>query len=110
MGSHQGLDASADGNSEGRQFNRTQTLVSVVHAGKLKMGIGVGVAVTWEMLTASQHTSIVQPSPEGQGVLGDQVRPTPERTIANDRVQRIGVHVEHGGEIPTDAEGGDLPT
>jgi hypothetical protein len=38
----------------------------------------------------------------------DQVRLTPEGAIANDRVQRIGVHIEHGGEIPTDAKSGEL--
>jgi bisphosphoglycerate-independent phosphoglycerate mutase (AlkP superfamily) len=81
----------------------------VVHAGQGDVAVEVSVPVAGEVLAASGHATALQAPREGDPERGHPVWTIGEGSITDDRVGRIGVHVEDGGEIDAEAEGGEHP-
>jgi hypothetical protein len=105
---HQCFDAGAGRGDEGHELDSAQAIVAVGHGRQLEMRIGSGIAVPWVVLATAEHLGVVEPAPERQGVIGDHFRSAAERPVADDRVARVGVHVEHRSEVPADTERGQL--
>src|SRR5699024_1299533 len=68
--------------------------------------VGIGGAVTGEVLGAGAQARLGQPRGEGAGVVGDTVGIVAEGAGADDGVGRIGGHIQHRGQVQVDVAGG----
>lgn len=75
---------------------------------KGKVAVEVGVPVTREVLAAGEDSAIVEASGEREGVLNDDFLGVAERSVANHRVERVGVHIENGCEVEVDSDRAQL--
>ena len=99
MRGHEHLDVLSNRGLERRQVERFQTGVRTLVAGEGVMGIEQRGAVAGEMLAARQHTGAAQARGQGAAEFGHAIRVRAERAIADDRVVRVGEHVQDRGEV-----------
>ena len=90
--------------ANGASSTSTQAPLGVADHRQVVVRIEIGVAVTGEVFPTSEHTGAAQPPPEGQGVGDHRGGVRAEGPPADHRVGRVGVHVEHGGEVPADPQ------
>ena len=67
-----------------------------------------GVAVAGEVLAAREHARLVEAAREGERAARHGLGLGAERAIADDRVRRVRVHVEHRREVDVEAERAQL--
>jgi hypothetical protein len=60
------------------------------------------------VLAAGDDAGVGQAGGEGQGAGGHPLGGGGERAVADDRIGRIGVHVQDRGEVDVEAERGQL--
>ena len=77
----------------------------MLHNREVQMRIDRRVAVPGEMLAARRDAVALQSVDDGGAKRRNLLRVFAERTIANDRILRIGVNVEHGRIVERDANG-----
>jgi hypothetical protein len=71
---------------------------------QLVVRIGVRVAVPGEVLAAAHQPGAAQPAPERHRVGAHRGGVAAEGAVADDRVGGVCVYVEHGREVPADAQ------
>ena len=93
---HDGRHLRLDRRAEGDELHLTQALDRMLDERQLVMRVGTGVAVAGEMLPARRHSRVLQRANDRATQRRDEPRFFRERTIANHRILRVRVHVEHG--------------
>ncbi len=77
----------------------------MVQRGKRFVAVTIGIAMTREVLGAG-HDPLTLETPElVAGHLVDLVDIRPQRTLTNDGICRVGVHIHHRTEVHVDAQG-----
>ena len=109
MAAHHRRRAPAEGLAEGQKFRVLQQGgVCVVHR-QVQMGIGADIAVAGIVLDSGQNAARRQAHHHGAAHPGHRPGIVPEGADADDRVQRLDVHVQHRGEVHVDAHGPEHP-
>jgi hypothetical protein len=104
MGRHQRGQA-ADGGPERSELHFIESGAMMAQGGEGEVAVEVGVAMSWEMLPAREHSACVKPIGEGECMLNDQARCVSERAVADHWVVRVGIDVEHWSKVQVEAEG-----
>ena len=81
-----------------------QPLRRVLDERQLEVRVGAGVAVPREVLAARGDALALQRADDGRRRGGATARPCRQRAVADDRVLRIGVDVEHRRVVERDAD------
>ena len=105
MRAHDRLHSAADRRAERRQ--RAHVWV-FFHYRQPEVGVDRGVAVAWKMFGARRYAGALQARDPRDGVRGDGRRVRTEGADADDGVLRVGVHVDHRGEVEVDPHLGQL--
>ncbi len=103
VGRHHAGDLGLDGRSEGGQLDPLHALEVEVEAGQGEVAVEVGVAVTGEMFCTGRHAQALHGRDKGPGVGADRVRVTGEAAVADHRVVRVAVDVDHRREVEVEA-------
>jgi hypothetical protein len=101
---HQRVDTGANRGSERRELDRIETCALVEHDREIEVAVDRGVAVTGEVLAAREHAARGETARERQPQHGARLGRAGERSVADDRVRRVRVDVEHGREVHRHAE------
>ena len=75
---------------------------------KGEVAVDVGVPVPWEVFAARQHAPIAQPIGKRERVLDDDIWCATERSIADDGILRVGVHIENRCKVQVDPDRAQL--
>src|SRR6267143_1032924 len=97
---HHSIDSGFDRLAEWRQVDRAQMLQILVHSGDGKVRICCGIAVAREVLGGSQHSVSSRTAYVGSDQVPYLLGILAERTCANDRVGRVGIHVGDRKKVP----------
>ena len=109
MSGHDGGHARLDGRTERSQLDFLQARRLVLDHRQFQVGIEAGVAVTGKVLPAGGHALRFQRTDEDRAQTRDLARILRQRTVADDRVGGIGVHVEHRREVQRDTDAPQFP-
>ena len=90
--------------AEGQQLQRLQLGQALVHRRQGVVRIDMGVAMAREMLDAAGHPLAQRAAHPGPGHARHQGRVLAEAALADDRVGRVVVDVQHRREVPVDAQ------
>ena len=104
VGGHHRHRLGGDPRSEGHQLPRPQDLDGGFRHRQGDVGVGDRVAVSGEVLEAGADPGGLQPFDERRHVARHQLRLRAEAADPDDRVERVGVDVGHGGEVQVHAE------
>jgi hypothetical protein len=96
--------------SERRELDALERAPRPIDHGQGEVGIELRVPVPGEVLAASYDSGLREAGGESAAERRDPRRVPAERAIADDRVVRVRVDVEDGGEVARDARGGELAT
>ena len=105
---HHRSDARARRGHERDQLDFPEAFLVVREAGERQVGVLRSVAVTRKVLRATRHAGPLQSLRKRHAEPRDPPGIAGERTVADDRVVRIGIHVEHRREIDVDSRGRKL--
>ena len=97
-----------DGRLEGDELDGAQSIRRMLDDRKLDMRIGGGVAVAGKMFSARRHARALQLFDDHAAELCHDLGLLAERAIADDRILRIRVDVEHRRVVERDADGRQL--
>jgi hypothetical protein len=101
-------DAGCDRGGEGAELDGAQPIGGVLDHGQLVMRVDVRIAVAWKVLAARGDPGILQLDDDGPPELDDSIDAFGQRTIADNRVLRVGEHVDHRRKIQRHAYRGEL--
>ena len=104
-GGHPRLDTAA----EGHQFRFLQLLQSLVDPGQAQMGVHIGVAMAGKMLAAAENARVFIGQDGGSAQFRRLFRVITEAADTDDRIFRIGVHIQHGSHIEIGSQALQLP-
>ena len=79
--------------------SRLQSLARGFDHRQLFVGIGIRIAMTRKVFPAGHDFVVLQPRRRRQSQLADHVGRRPERAVADNRIVRIAVHIEHRRHI-----------
>ena len=97
-----------DGRLERRELDGAQSIRRMLDDRKLEMGIGRGVAVPGKMFAAGRHARALQLFDDHAAELRHDFGLLAERAVADDRIFRVRVDVEHRRVVERDADGRQL--
>ena len=104
MRRHDARHARGDRRLERRQLDLTQAVQVVLEARQLEVAVGRRVAVTGEVLGAGGHARGLHRGDERRRMPADARRIAGEAAVADHRVVRVGVDVDHRREVQADPE------
>ena len=88
----------------GGRSTAAQDLLILVDSCDAKVRVRAGIAVTREVLGGGQHSVRSRPADVGGHQCSDLLRVGAERSRADDRIRRIGIHVGDGKQVPVHAD------
>ena len=105
---HDGGDARLNGAAEGQQFAFLKLFPALLHPRQPQVRIHRGVAMPREMFAAGHHAAVQRPAHEAQRAAGGLFRLVAEAADAYDRVCRVGVYIQHRGQVEVYAHAAQL--
>ena len=107
---HDAAQSLVDVMLEGRQFHFVQSIHGVRKLRQSGVRIGLGVAMTGEMLADSQNASVLQTTCVTRCREADKLWVVAECACADDGILGVGVDIEHGSKVHLDAQLAALAT
>ena len=95
MRRHDAGHPGVDRRPERHEFHTAEPFDGMLDQRELQMRIGAGITVTRKMLAARRDPGVLQRVNDGGAEPRDHVRLIRQRAIADHRVLRIGVNVQH---------------
>ena len=104
VGGHQSRDARRDGRSKRNQLDGVQAVRRMVDHRQFHVRVGAGVAVAGKVLAAGRHAVGLQ-CPDNHGPQPRHlIRALRQRPVADHRVLKVRVNVEHRRKVEGDAD------
>ena len=108
MSGHDQRDVSRNRLAERHELDRLDTVRRMFHDRQLVMRVGDGVSVSREMLAAGGDARLLQRPDDRPPEPGDILGALGQRAIANHRVLRVRMDVEHRREVERNPDGLEL--
>ena len=102
VGDHDGTHAAVKRVTERREFDGIETRPIVADGRKRGVRVAVAVAVAWEVFGRRQNVNVLQPVGVRLPQRTDPFHVLPKAPAPNHRVDGVGIHVHHRGEVDVD--------
>ena len=99
MGGHQELDLLSNSGLKRGEVNPLQGSLAALVVGQVVVRIDDGRPMPRKMLAAREYTRRAQSGGKGTAELCHPLRVRAKRAVANNRVVRVAVHVQHGCKV-----------
>ena len=103
MRRHDHRDIGIDSRFEGLKLDVAQPFYAVHRFGQIGVAVFIGIAMAWEMLAACDDSRISQAVHHWDGIAHDVFGCRTIGAIADNRVCRVRIDVEHWGEVDVEA-------